>query len=424
MFIGCTSFNKKPKINDAEVIHQNLDQVTQVIIYDVFNPPVASRIYAYTSLAAYEAIRFKKSNAPSIAEQMNGFTKMPQPKPSKTYNYTLASSKAFFTVAHKMVFAVDSLKSYEDSLFSLFKESMDDSTYQRSVAFGEAVGNAILERADKDNYAITRSMPKYLGSHDPGKWRPTPPDYADGVEPYWAMIKTFALDSAAQFRPGPPPTFSTDTASAFFKDVKELYDINKHITKEQTTIAKFWDDNAFIVEHSGHLMYATKKITPGGHWMGITTIACRKSNADEVKSAEAYALTSIGLLDAFIACWDTKYIYNSIRPVTVINDVIEKNWDPILQTPAHPEYTCGHCTISSAAAVILTHEFGDNFAFHDNSDEAYTGLTRDFASFVKASEETGISRLYGGIHFHNSIRVGMTLGKSVGHALLNKLHLQ
>jgi hypothetical protein len=421
---GCKQKSHLHNVNDAEIIHQNIDQVTQVIIYDIFSPPVASRIYAYTSLAAYEAIRFARPDAPSFAAMLNGFDKMPAPDKNKSYNYTLASSKAFFTVAHKLVFAIDSLKAYEDSLFNVYKESMDDSAYNRSVAFGELVGNIILARADKDNYALTRSMPKYLGSHESGKWQPTPPDYMDGVEPYWNKIKTFALDSAAQYRPGPPPAFSKDILSDFYKEVKELYNINKHITDEQKNIARFWDDNAFIVEHSGHLMYATKKITPGGHWVGITTIACKKSQADAVKSAQAYALTSMALLDAFIACWDSKYTYNFVRPVTVINEMIEKNWDPILQTPAHPEYSCGHCTISGSASAILNYLFGENFAFHDNSDEAYIGMTRDFKSFDQAAEEAGISRLYGGIHYSNSIKTGLVLGRKVGAQVLHRLQLK
>jgi len=298
---------------------------------------------------------------------------------------------------------------------------MDDSTFQRSVAFGETVGKMILKRADADNYALTRSMPKYLGSNLPGRWRPTPPDYSDGVEPYWNKIKPFVLDSASQFRPGPPPQFSKDTTSNFYKEVKEVFNINKTKTDSIVTIAKFWDDNALIVEHSGHLMFATKKITPGGHWMGIATIACRKAKTDAVKSAEAYALTSIALLDAFIACWDCKYFYEYIRPVTAINDMIEKNWDPVLQTPPHPEYSCGHCTISSSAAVILTYLFGDNFSFHDNSDEKYIWMSRDFTSFNKAAEETGMSRLYGGIHYHNSIKVGLALGNKVGNTVLKRV---
>lgn len=423
VLIGCGK-NKKPVMNNAEVIHHNLDQVTRVIIYDIFSPPVASRIYAYTSLAAYEAIRFEKNDAPSFAAKFNGFGSLPQPDKNKQYNFTLAASKAFFTVAHKMIFAVDSLKNYEDSLFKNFKDATGDSVYQRSVAFGEAIGNAVLARADADNYALTRSMPKYLGSNDPGKWRPTPPDYLDGVEPYWGKIKPFSLDSAAQFRPGAPPPFSKDTNSFYYKQNKEVYITNKNLTDEQRIIAKYWDDNSSIIEHSGHMMYANKKITPGGHWMGITTVACRKVNADAVKSAEAYSLTAAALLDAFIACWDSKYLYGYIRPVTAINEMIDKNWTPVLQTPAFPEYFCGHCTISASASVPLTYLFGDNFAFHDNSDEAYIGMTRDFTSFNQAATEAGISRLYGGIHYTNSIKIGEEAGKKVGQTILMRLQLK
>jgi hypothetical protein len=170
-------------------------------------------------------------------------------------------------------------------------------------------------------------------------------------------------------------------------------------------------------------MFADKKITPGGHWIGITTIACRQSHADAAKTAQAYALTSIALYETFITCWDVKYKYAYTRPVTVINEKIDKNWLPLLQTPPFPEYTAGHSTISAASAVVLTHEFGDNFAFHDTSDMKYIGLQRNFKSFNQAAAETAMSRFYGGIHFLNSSLVGAEQGKKVGEYIWQKLKL-
>src|SRR5688500_12008165 len=82
------------KLPDANLLHQNMQQLTKVIIYDVFSPPVSSRIYSYTSLAAYEALRFEASKE-SIVAQMKGFSKMPEPQKSKNYNYLLAATKAF-----------------------------------------------------------------------------------------------------------------------------------------------------------------------------------------------------------------------------------------------------------------------------------------------------------------------------------------
>lgn len=421
LLTNCHS-KKAAKLLDADILHQNEDQLTQVIIYDVFTPPVASRIYVYSSLASYEAIRFSKDGTESIAEKLKGFGKMPQPEKGKNYNYTLAATKAFFTVVHNVkVFSVDSLKNYEETVFNNFKENLDESTYQRSLDFGDTIGKVILARAKMDGYLQSRGKPKHLGSNDPGAWRPTPPDYMDGVEWCWNTMKPMVMDSASQFMPPRPPEFSTDTNSVFFRGVKEVYLITKNITEEQKTIARYWDDNPFVIEHSGHMMFANKKITPGGHWMGITAIACKQTNADVVKTAQAYAITSIALYDAFISCWDEKYRSNVIRPVTVINESIDQGWTPFLQTPPFPEYISGHSSITRSAAVVLTKLFGERFAFQDTSDLRYIGMQRHFNSFVQAADEASISRVYGGIHYRISVDEGANAGRKVGELIVEKI---
>ena len=418
---GCQQ-KKSPKLNDAEILHQNQDLLTQIIIYDVFTPPVASRIYVYSSLASYEAIKFSNEGTASIAEKLNGFGKMPQPEKNKKYDFTLAATKAFFTVVRNIkVFSVDSLKNYEESVYNNFKENLDDSTYERSVAFGDTIGKTILARAKTDGYLSSRGKPKYLGSNDPGKWRPTPPDYSDGVEWCWNTMKPMVLDSCSQFTPPPPPQFSKDTNSVFYKNTKEVYTIAKNLTEEQKTIARYWDDNPFVIEHAGHMMFGNKKITPGGHWMGIAAIAARKTNADVVKIAQGYAMTSIALFDAFIACWDEKYRSAVIRPVTVIDDWMDKTWLPFLQTPPFPEYTSGHSTITASASSVLAYMYGDNFSFQDTSDLRYIGMQRHFNSFQEAAAEASISRVYGGIHYRSGVEAGAAQGKKVGAFIIEKI---
>jgi hypothetical protein len=428
VFLSCMllcSCTKKSnhRLADPDILHQNEDQLTKLIIYDVFSPPVASRIYAYASLASYEAIRYDNPKYISIIKQLRGFDNPPQPHAGKKYNYTLAATKAFFTVARKITFSVDSLKRYEDAVYGQFKTELDDSTYQRSFNFGEQVGKVILKRAMVDNYPQTRGKPKFLGSSKPGKWHPTPPDYLDGVEYCWGTMKTFVLDSSSQFVPPLPPAYSADKNSAYFKQNLEVYEQSKTLTQEQKDIARYWDDNPFVIEHAGHMMFANKKITPGGHWIGITAIACKKSHADAVKTAQAYALTSVAMFDSFICCWQEKYKSNYIRPVTVINDLIDKNWLPRLQTPPFPEYPSGHSSITRSAAVMLTHLFGDNFAFQDTSDLHYIGMQRHFDSFVQAANEASVSRFYGGIHYVNSVNVGADQGKQVSDYIISKLKL-
>jgi hypothetical protein len=171
------------------------------------------------------------------------------------------------------------------------------------------------------------------------------------------------------------------------------------------------------------MMFANKKITPGGHWIGITAIACKKSHADPVKTALAYALTSVALYDAFICSWQVKYETSYIRPVTVINQLWDRSWLPLLQTPPFPEYPSGHSAISGSAATVLTHYFGDNFAFQDTSDLRYIGMQRHFDSFLKASDETSVSRFYGGIHYLNSVNVAADQGHRIGNYIWGKLKL-
>ncbi len=423
LLMCCSCAREKTALkNDADILHENQAQLTQVIIYDVFTPPVASRIYAYSSLASYEVIRHSKAGAPSIAARLHGFGAMPVPEKNKTYNYTLAATKAFFTVVRNIkVFSVDSLQAREQAIYGSFKDNIDDTVYQRSVAFGDSTAKVILARAKNDGYINSRGKPKHLGSNDAGKWRPTPPDYMDGVEWCWNTMQPMVMDSASAYKPPPPPPYSTDTGSRFFRSVKEVYTIGKNLTSEQQLIARYWDDNPFVMEHAGHMMFANKKITPGGHWMGIAAIAAKQTKSDAVKTAQGYALTAIALYDAFIACWDEKYRSNYVRPVTVINEKIDNGWSPFLQTPPFPEYTSGHSTITAAAATVLTALYGEPFSFNDTSDLAYIGLQRHFTSFTAAADEASISRVYGGIHYTFSIQEGAIAGKKLGNQIVGEL---
>jgi hypothetical protein len=419
--IACSPKKSEP-LDPVKLLINNEDQLTQVIIYDVFTPPVASRIYVYSSIAAYEALRFSKPNTTSIAEKLNGFSKMPQPDPAKKYDFNLAATEAFFKVTRNVkVFSVDSLTGYENNIHENFKQHLDETTYQNSISFGDTIAAVVLARAKNDGYFKSRGKPKHLGSEEPGKWRPTPPDYADGVEWCWNTMQPMILDSASQFKPSPPPPYDPKPSSVFYGMMKEVYDINKNLTDEQKTIARYWDDNPFVIEHTGHMMFGNKKITPGGHWMGIAAQIIEQEKADPLKAAQTFAITSIALYDGFISCWDEKYRSNYVRPVTVIRELMDKSWMSFLQTPPFPEYTSGHSTITASAATVLTKLYRDNLSFTDSSDYHYIGMKRDFKSLHEAAAECSISRVYGGIHYVLSVNTGAEAGKKVGGLVVKKL---
>ncbi|MET4082770.1 hypothetical protein ABIB40_002734 [Pedobacter sp. UYP30] len=416
--------NKNVKIKDVDILHQNEDQLTKIIIYDVFTPPVASRIYAYSSLAAYETLRNKDPKAVSFTDRLNGFAPMPKPEKGKDYNYTFAATKAFFAVVHKMVFSLDSLTAYENKVDLQFKDELSPEVYERSVAFGDSIGKTILIRANADGYIKSRGKARYLGSNLPGKWRPTAPDYSDAVEWCWNDIKTLAIDrNFLEKNLLKPVPYSLDPKSAYYKQLDSVYHLTKNLSQEQKEIATFWDDNPFTVQHSGHMMFGNKKITPGGHWMYIASIACKKTHVDLLKTAQVYAATSISLFDGFIGCWNLKYIYSTVRPITLINEYIDKDWNPMLQTPPFPEYPSAHSTITRSTAIVLSHFFGNNFEFEDTSEMKYIGMKRKFKSFLQAADEASISRVYGGIHYKYSVDQGAEEGKKIGNIIVKKLDI-
>jgi hypothetical protein len=411
---------------DEDYFHLAMQQLTDVIVHDVFSPPVASRIYAYPSIAAYEVMVQDTSNSYlSLAGQLNEFSSVSKPEEGQEYCFPVASLNAFLIVGKALVFSEQMIDTFALRLMEDLKAvGIPKAVFQRSLDYGATVAADILAYADTDNYKETRTYPKFTFNDDPTRWQPTPPDYMDGIEPHWRSIRPFVLDSATQFKPPPPTPFNLEEGSTFYKEVMEVYSALDAPDKEnRVAIAAFWDCNPYVSHHTGHVMYATKKITPGGHWIGIVKIAAQKAEGDFMKTLEAYTMTSIALADAFISCWDEKYRSNLIRPETVINQHFDEEWRPVLQTPPFPEYTSGHSVISRSAATVLTSIFGENFSFVDTTEESYGLPKRSFTSFFQASEEAALSRLYGGIHYTPAINNGIIQGEKVGRYIVEQIQM-
>lgn len=412
----------RAKAEDPAYLHNSIKYITDVIVHDIFSPPVASRIYAYTSIAAYEAAIQGNDEFVSLAGQVHELTPFPQPDKDKVYCFQLASVQAALVVGKTLVFSEDKMEEYYNGVMAHYKEiGIPSEVFDNSIEYGSAVAAHVLAWGNKDNYKQSRSFPKYTVNDDPATWKPTPPAYMDGIEPHWNKIRTLVIDSPSQFSPPPPTKFSNEKDSPFYNEAKEVMEIGNALTDEHKQIAMFWDCNPFMMNVKGHVMFATKKISPGGHWMNITHVACAKAKKSFVESAEAYASVSMALMDGFISCWDEKYRSNLIRPETYINQYIDENWTPLLQTPPFPEYTSGHSVISNAAAVTLTKLFGDNFAFTDSTEIEFGLTARSFNSFMEASAEAALSRLYGGIHYRLACDVGVTEGRELGKFICDKI---
>ncbi len=418
---------KKTYFEDAFSYSKTVKELNEVVKHVGFAPIVASRNYTYANIAAYECIVAGYPNEfTSLAGQINGLASMPKADSSSKIDFEFAALLAFCKVGESVTFPEGSMQEYVDALKQQAKDSdIPNDMFKNTLAFADTISNAIMAWSKKDNYAQTRSASRYNVLDSPGRWIPTPPAYTSAMEPHWMEIRTVALDSADQFVPPPPIPFNmTDKSSAYYKQVMDVKNTIDSLTPEQMHIAEFWDDLGGKLNVSGHVMFVTKKFSPPGHWMNIVGIASQKSNASFRKTVAAYTLTSICMFDAFIQCWDEKFRSNMMRPETAINKYIDPDWQPYLQSPPFPEYTCGHSTVSTAAAEALTAVYGDNFAYTDTSELEFGIANRSFTSFRQAAEENNWARFYGGIHFHPTCVVSKEYGNKVSSYIINKLKLE
>jgi hypothetical protein len=425
LFSGCAeNKNYQDSITDGSYLIDAQDKLTEIIIHDIFSPPVASRIYAYSSIAAYEVAVLEDENYKTLTGQLNDFEKG-QFDTSKEIYYPLASLAAYYKVATTLIFSEEKMNEHKEKVYQELKsKGIPEEIFENSIVLGEQVAQHVINYSKKDNYHQSRSFEKYTILKEEGTWQPTPPAYMEGIEPHWNKIRPMVLDSSSQFKSVPPTPFSTAKGSQFFQEAEEVFQLINNLTEEQKDIAFFWDCNPYKMNIKGHVMFAEKKITPGGHWMGIAAISSKAANQDWKGTAHALARTSIALFDGFIACWDEKYRSKLIRPETYINKYIDEEWLPLLQTPPFPEYTSGHSVVSNAAAETLTQIFGDNFHIVDSTEVNYGLPVREFTSFRAAADEAAISRMYGGIHYRPAVEQGSIKGKKLGDFLNSKLQTQ
>lgn len=405
-----------------------VDTVTGIMVHDIFSPPVASRIYVYPNIAAYEIMAQNSTKFQSLQGQLKGLDSIPNLDPKSGVNQKLSALIAHMEVSKQLIFSEDALEKYRDSLYQKWSDE-NQKEFDTSKEYALKVVDRIKVWMGKDNYKQTRTFPKFsVHANQLGRWQPTPPAYMDAIEPHWGEIRTLVMDSASQFKPVAPYSFSIDKNSAFYKEAKETYDTGNMISEklievekiqsnkipEESAIASFWDCNPYATVTQGHMMFAKKKNTPDAHWINIAKIALKKANADFETAVFTHTKTSIGIFESFISCWDGKFSTNVIRPETYINLYIDENWRPQLQTPPFPEYTSGHSVVSACSSVILTSIFGDNFSYVDDSETPFGLPKRTFKSFKHAADEASISRLYGGIHYRAAIENGVVQGTNLG----------
>lgn len=425
-FLACAFFlvsmlEAQVKFDSKDYVRA-LKRVTDVMVNDVASPVAASRYYAYITLAANETSAIFHAGETSL----NGIVRQFAPPVLEKEEMMgadpgLTTILVVYKMAQKMLPSGFMLKRDVDSLVNRMNQSsIGKPELSFSLSAADKVVKHVFGFAGTDGFKQLQNLPRYTPRPGQAFWQPTPPVFMAPVEPHWNTIRTFLLDSAQQFKPIAPTVFNIAKGTPFHKLLIEVYTTVKESNLEQKDIANFWDCNPFAVQQIGHVEFGLKKISPGGHWIGITGIASVRSGFSLEKTALAHALTAVALADGFISCWDEKYRSNRVRPETVIQQVIDPSWRPVLQTPPFPEYVSGHSVASHTAALVLTRIFGEDFGFDDDTEVEFGLPIRKFQSFRQAANEAAISRLYGGIHFRDAITAGEWQGRQVGQFAVSR----
>jgi PAP2 superfamily len=312
------------------------------------------------------------------------------------------SKEAAAAAAAAAVLATIDAKTAADMKIALadYVAGMPGSVVEPGIKLGEAIAAKVLEARTNDG---CDAPDDYRPRTTPGVYVPT----AITRAAMWGNVKPFALVSPSQFRPGPPVSLGSQEWAGDFNEIKD-YGLQNSVkrTPRQTETARFW-----------------LTTTPVVYYPFVRQLVSAK-RMSVVESARFMTLASLAMNDALIAVFDAKYHYNFWRPITAIrNGDIDGNpatdrdatWQPIADTPMHPEYPCAHCIESGAVAGVVKTALGtDEIPEITMTSPTAPGITHSWTNITAFTQEVANARIWAGFHYRFSTRVGTDMGLKIG----------
>jgi hypothetical protein len=269
------------------------------------------------------------------------------------------------------------------------------------IAVGEQAATAVLASCADDG---TMAPNTYRPHTAPGLYVPT----VFPAVPHWGRRKTWVMSRGDQFRPGPPPSLSSDTWKRDLAEIKAVGGkTSTQRTPEQTAMAQFWEATA-----------------PAVYWPVARSVATAPGR-EVTDNARLLAVAAMAMDDALIAVFDAKYTYNLWRPVTAIRnaegDARDPGWLPFIDTPMHPEYPCAHCIVSASLGTVLRAEIGSGpMPKLSSASPTAGGAVRTWNSVSDFWLEVAVARIYDGVHYRFSTEVGTAMGHKIGELAVSK----
>jgi hypothetical protein len=284
----------------------------------------------------------------------------------------------------------------------------DGPAKEAGIAAGEDAAAAMLVLRANDGW--NAAVP-YTPGTDPGDWQPTPPALAPALLPGWGQVTPFGLEEGSQFRLPPPPAINTHKYAVDYNEVKLLGRIDSPFRpQDRTDVAHFY---AVATSLQVWNSAARQVSTAQGHTLS--------------ENARTFALLAMGMCDASIAVFDTKYHYNYWRPVTAIRNANidgnsktdqDSSWLPLIATPPFPSYASAHASMSGAARAVLEQIFGKHGHAITLTNPGLPGIVLDYNAWDEITDDIDDARIYGGIHFRFDQEAGAHQGRHVGKYIL------
>ncbi len=454
--VGC----ERQADTDPRLVSAWVHALYGAIRVERLSPPVASRLTAYAATALYGGLAAVHPNMRSLDGSLRGVPSLPRAARAADVDATIVAVTAERVVLDSLLreglaTTRAQLTRLADSLVaSRVAAGVASAVRARSDSLGRRIGLAIVAWSNTDGFAATRGRP-YAPPVGDGLWYNDSPatvyatqnlsgvsefvaldnpanqqragnvsdrglimsrpklasaktlpaaNMAGATEPWWREVRPFVLTAWNACPVPAAAAYSVDSTSALYRDARAVVNARQFLTPEQRTIAYYWADNA---GESG---------TPVGHWLSIASQMISERHLAADAAAQLVLATAVAQADAFIAAWGYKYQFSLLRPRTYIRRVIDSTWEPLIPTPPFPEHPAGHSTQSAAAATVITALLGAA-PFTDSTSISIGHAVRPFASFHAASEEAGMSRIYGGIHYPAGNASGLALGRCIGTAV-------
>jgi PAP2 superfamily len=413
-----------PKINPA----LQWCDMTLIVMNKLSNnsPTYSSRALGYIGLTMYETIVNGNKKYQSIAPQLNGLGMLPKPAIGKNVNWHIALNAGQAYIINKMfdfgdlndLSKVDSL---EKVIYKNYKSIKNEAENNYSVEYGKMIASKIYEWSlnDGGDQGFLKNFDvRYPFPGGKGKWIAPKRGQSNSkfpLHPYWGSNRSFVI--ANNLAVPKLITYSLELDSSYYKMNCKVYLKSFTLTEEEKEIAAWWSDDP------------TETFSPPGHSYSLAKIAVNTAKADIFKASQTFACVGMAVADAFINCWKAKYTYHCERPSSYIKLIIDENWVNFWPEPPFPSFYSGHSVQGAAAATVLQAIYGKNFAFIDVSHKGRLEdadlvknikfKPRKFSSFWQAAEESGYSRILGGIHTEYDNKIGLEEGKKIGKNINN-----